>query len=137
MASPLPPRPDSRPPSKRFDSARLVAPLALALVTVVLLILIGSAISGGDDEPASQAGTEQQGGGGGGGNGGGGGGGDGGEGGGGGGGESDTPKRYTIESGDNLGSIAAEFGLDVDEILELNPDLDPQALTTGEKIKLR
>ncbi len=43
---------------------------------------------------------------------------------------------YTIKSGDVLSAIAEEKGVSLDAILELNPDLDPQSLRTGQKIKI-
>jgi LysM repeat protein len=48
------------------------------------------------------------------------------------------PKRfYTVKSGDTLGSIAEKTGINVETLTELNPNLDPQSLSTGQKIKLR
>lgn len=44
---------------------------------------------------------------------------------------------YTVKTGDNLGSIAEKTRVPVDKLRELNPDLDPQALVTGQKIKLK
>jgi LysM repeat protein len=44
---------------------------------------------------------------------------------------------YTVKVGDTLGSIAETTGVPVETLLELNPDLDPQALVSGQKIKLR
>jgi LysM repeat protein len=46
-------------------------------------------------------------------------------------------KSYTVKTGDTLGSIAEKTGIAVEQLLELNPDLDPQALVAGQKIKLR
>jgi LysM repeat protein len=48
-----------------------------------------------------------------------------------------TRKNYTIKSGDTPSGIAVKVGVPLDQILELNPDLDPQTLTPGTKIKLR
>jgi LysM repeat protein len=45
--------------------------------------------------------------------------------------------NYTVKTGDTLGSIAERTGVGVEQLLELNPDLDPQALVAGQKIKLR
>lgn len=45
-------------------------------------------------------------------------------------------KTYTVKSGDVLSAIAERTGVPLDRILELNPDLDPQTLRTGQKIKL-
>ena len=47
------------------------------------------------------------------------------------------PRRYTVEPGDTPSSIAEETGVPLEEILRLNPDLDPQTLSPGERIKLR
>ncbi len=44
---------------------------------------------------------------------------------------------YTVKVGDTLGSIAESTGVPVETLLELNPDLDPQALVSGQKVKLR
>jgi LysM repeat protein len=51
--------------------------------------------------------------------------------------EDRPPKKYVIESGDSLIGIASRFGLTVEEIERLNPDVDPQALATGQELKLR
>jgi LysM repeat protein len=48
-----------------------------------------------------------------------------------------TKSTYTVKTGDTLGAIAAKVGLTVEKLQELNPDLDPQALVSGQKIKLR
>jgi LysM repeat protein len=46
-------------------------------------------------------------------------------------------KTYTIKTGDTPSGIAVKVDVPLDQILELNPDLDPQTLTPGTKIKLR
>jgi LysM domain len=43
---------------------------------------------------------------------------------------------YTIESGDTLESVALKSGLSVDELLELNPGIDPHALRIGQKVRI-
>jgi LysM repeat protein len=43
---------------------------------------------------------------------------------------------YRIESGDTLESIAADHGTSVEVLLELNPDVDPVALTVGQRIRV-
>ena len=45
-------------------------------------------------------------------------------------------KTYTVRPGDTLALIAERTGVTVEELLELNPDIDPNSLTVGEKIKL-
>jgi LysM repeat protein len=44
---------------------------------------------------------------------------------------------YKIQAGDTLGSIAGDKEVSVERIQELNPQLDPQALTAGQRIRLR
>ena len=44
---------------------------------------------------------------------------------------------YTVQTGDTLTSIAHETGIPVATILKLNPEVDPQILIAGEKLKLR
>jgi LysM repeat protein len=47
------------------------------------------------------------------------------------------PKTYVVKSGDTLTLIASRTGVSTDQITELNPNLDPQGLQPGQKIKLR
>jgi LysM repeat protein len=42
-----------------------------------------------------------------------------------------------VREGDTLAQISEETGIDVDEILAMNPDLDPQVLIQGQRIALR
>jgi LysM repeat protein len=44
---------------------------------------------------------------------------------------------WIVRSGDTLGKISEETGIDVDTLVQLNPDLDPQALLEGQRIALR
>jgi len=44
---------------------------------------------------------------------------------------------YTIKTGDTLAGIAETVGVPVTRLQELNPELDPQALVSGQKIRLR
>ena len=46
-------------------------------------------------------------------------------------------KTYEVQTGDTLISIAHQTGVPVAEILALNPEVDPQILIAGEKLKLR
>lgn len=46
-------------------------------------------------------------------------------------------KTYVIKSGDTPSSIAQKTGVPLAEIERLNPDLDPQLLSPGTRIKLR
>jgi LysM repeat protein len=57
------------------------------------------------------------------------------------GGTSSSGKRgqrfYRIRSGDTPSSIAEKTGVPLTQIEALNPDLDPQTLSPGQRIKLR
>jgi LysM repeat protein len=44
---------------------------------------------------------------------------------------------YTVQVGDTLGGIADKTGVPLDRIQTLNPNVDPHAMTAGQKIKLR
>jgi LysM repeat protein len=44
---------------------------------------------------------------------------------------------YKVKEGDTLAQIAQDTGVELDTLLELNPDLDPQALTPGQRVRLR
>lgn len=48
-----------------------------------------------------------------------------------------VPATYVIKSGDTLTAIAHETGVSVAKIEQLNPEVDPQILIAGEKLKLR
>ena len=109
----------------RRSPARLLAPLALVAVVVALLVMLGGAGAGGGDDDGDSGGgsvgstapettLEPA--------------------------EPEPPpprKTYTVKSGDTLGAISEDTDVPVDTIEELNPELDPQALVTGQKIKLR
>jgi LysM repeat protein len=45
-------------------------------------------------------------------------------------------KYYVIQSGDTLGGIAAQYDTTVDELLTLNPNVDPNALHPGDRIRV-
>ena len=104
--------------------ARLVAPLMLiAFAAAVAAIVLGSGVVGDDDGsetagtrdlPAATDRTTT----------------------------TDKPKKrgpatYTIKANDTLSGIAERHGTTVERLQELNPELDPQGLVAGQKIKLR
>jgi LysM repeat protein len=43
---------------------------------------------------------------------------------------------YAVRSGDTLGTIAERFGATVDQLLVLNPGIDPRALRVGQSIRV-
>lgn len=106
---------------------RLLAPLAFFVAATVLILLVQNALSS-DDGPTAQtptqpapgpttSGSETNPG------------------------ETTTePRRrryYRVREGDLLETIAAEFNTSVERLLELNPGIDPQALTVGQRIRVR
>jgi hypothetical protein len=97
---------------------RMLAPVALAVFGVLFLILLFSG-GGGEEEGDDTVGSSQQATG------------DGGSS------DGSGAKSYTVEAGDTLDGIAEKTGVTIEEIQQLNPDLDPQALTAGQKVKLR
>ncbi len=48
-----------------------------------------------------------------------------------------APKFYTVKSGNTLSGIAAQTGVPVTTIENLNPGLNPSALQTGQRLRLR
>jgi LysM repeat protein len=44
---------------------------------------------------------------------------------------------WIVRSGDTLGKISVKTGIDETTLMQLNPDLDPQALLEGQRIALR
>ena len=44
---------------------------------------------------------------------------------------------YEIQSGDTLAVVAEQHGTTVEQLLVLNPDVDPVALTIGQRIRVK
>ena len=53
--------------------------------------------------------------------------------------ETTTPgaEYYTVQSGDTLGSIASQYNTTVDELMTLNPGIDPNAMHLGQRIRVK
>ena len=115
---------------RRRTPARLLAPLALVAFVLALLFVVASSDTpddsndsgdrssqrdqrtnaGGDDGDGT---TTDSGGG------------------------TPTQTFYTVKTGDTLAGIADANGVTVEDLQTLNPDLDPQALVSGQKIRLK
>ena len=99
--------------------ARYLAPIALLAAIALLIAVVSGSMEGGADpapqEPAAQA--------------------DGGERTGDGGGEGE-PETYEVQDGDTLEAISEETGVSVEQLLRLNPELDPQSLIAGQELRL-
>lgn len=108
---------------------RFLAPVALLVAAIVFLSVTFGSFGGDEPESASDEGTTAQPT-------------DDGGGGGGGGRNSDeqdegsSEDTYEIQSGDTIDSIAEETGVPAEEIIELNPEVDPQALVAGQELVL-
>jgi LysM repeat protein len=48
-----------------------------------------------------------------------------------------SKSSYRVKPGDTLEAIALDTGVPVDQIRELNPNVDPQALIAGTKLRLQ
>ena len=44
---------------------------------------------------------------------------------------------YKIQAGDTLADVAEQYDTTVEELLVLNPDVDPVALTIGQRIRVK
>lgn len=45
-------------------------------------------------------------------------------------------KVYVVKQGDILSTVSEKTGVSVERLQELNPDLDPQSLQVGQRLKL-
>jgi LysM repeat protein len=102
--------------------ARFLAPLALVAFGVALVVVVNhgtpdrkSSQNGQPARPASSAGAATRGGHK----------------------RKHHPRTYVVKPGDTPSGIAEKTGVSLDLLLELNPNLDPQTLTPGERLKLR
>ncbi|MSO40340.1 MAG: LysM domain-containing protein [Solirubrobacterales bacterium] len=43
---------------------------------------------------------------------------------------------YVVKPGDTLSGISAKLGIEPDDLLKINPDVDPQILSAGQRIRL-
>jgi LysM repeat protein len=106
---------------RRPRTARLLAPLALLLAVAAVLVVVQASnkSDGSKDDTASDTSTQTDS-------------------------TTTTPERprqvrptYTVKLNDTLGLISEKTGVSVERIETLNPELDPQNLIVGQKIKLR
>jgi LysM repeat protein len=112
---------------RRAVLARYAAPAAFLLALTIALLLVRAGLSGGDGggdtKPLTRLVTEQR----------------------------TTTKTtraarttrrssrrfYTIQAGDTLDVVAAKFHTTTEQLLALNPGIDPHALTIGQKVRVR
>ena len=103
-------------PRTRRELTRYAAPAAFLAAATIAVLLIKAGLSGSDAEPTTSgaiptASTTTA---------------------------PTTTEReyYVIQSGDTLGSIAVEYDTTVEELMRLNPDVDPTALSVGQRIRV-
>ena len=114
--------------SRRSSLAHYGAPVAFLLAFTMAVLLVRASLSDGDDAtapgatvvdtggrttsppPRTQPGTTTT---------------------------SAGAKYYEIEAGDTLETVAAKFDTTVEQLLVLNPDVDPVALGIGERIRVK
>lgn len=100
--------------------ARLLAVITLVVAFVVAIVVISGALGGGDSNESdrgkngarSTRGSESPK-------------------------KTEIPAVYVVKSGDTLLGIAHRLGVPIARIEQLNPEVDPQILIAGEKLKLR
>jgi hypothetical protein len=92
---------------------RLLAPIAVALLAAAVLIVLTTslgAFDSGDGRRGGGQGASKQ---------------------------KTDEKFYVVEPGDSLTTISNKTGISVNKLTLLNPELDPQALISGQRVKLR
>lgn len=99
-----------------LNPARVVAPLALLAGVVGVVVVVQASRPSSPDAPTAthRTSTQQQP-------------------------RSSRPRRariYVVKAGDTLTVIADKADLTLEDLQRLNPDVDPQALQTGQRIKL-
>jgi LysM repeat protein len=112
---------------RRADLARYLAPAAFLLALTIAVLLVHAGLSGGngggpDTTPLTGLVTERK---------------------------TTTTKTtstartttsarrfYTVEAGDTLDTIAAKFDTTSEQLLALNPGIDPHALTIGQRVRV-
>lgn len=107
---------------RRAEVARFLAPAAVLLVVTVAVLLVRAGLEGGGKtattttratkpQPITSRTTTTR--------------------------PNPAARRfYTIQSGDTLETVAAKFGTTTQKLLALNPNIDPHALSIGQKIRI-
>lgn len=104
---------------------RMLAPVSLVLFAVIFLIVIVASLDGGSDSVESERPPARS--------------------------RAEQPERrpekepsrgggqrvYVVKSGDTLAAIADKTGVSIEQLQALNPELDPRALVTGQRVTLR
>ena len=103
-------------PERISWASRLLAPLALVVVLIAIGVIVTANIDDGGKAEDTTARVNS----------------DNGDGDG-----AENPRHYAVEEGDTLSGIAAKFDVSVKRLERINPDIDTQALTTGQELTIR
>ena len=97
----------------RQNFLRLLALVALVAAAVVVVVVVTSSLpDSGSDEGGDRAAQEK-------------------------GPKGPGDKYYFVQPGDSLSTIAEKEGIELDTLEQLNPNLDPQTLSAGQRVRLR
>ena len=97
----------------RQNFLRLLALVALVAAAVVVVVVVTTSLpESGSDENGKRATQEE-------------------------GPKGPGDKYYFVQPGDSLSTIAEKEGIELDTLEQLNPDLDPQTLSAGQRVRLR
>ena len=91
---------------------RYVAPAALAAVAAATVLVVSNGSGGGSQSKGSSTNGSSPS-------------------------HGSTRRTYRIRNGDSLSTISARTGVSIVELEQLNPNVDPNALHPGQRIRLR
>jgi LysM repeat protein len=103
---------------EQSSNARFAAIIALVAAFVIVIVMIGTSLGGGSDAGSSQSSAQRSA-------------------------KSKKAARaqrkvYVVKPGDCcLSQIAQKTGIDIEVLEQFNPKIDPQAIHSGDRVKLR
>jgi LysM repeat protein len=97
----------------RRNFLRLLALGALVVAAIVVVVVVTTSLPDSDDGDGNRGARQQK--------------------------TEEGPgdKYYFVQPGDSLSTIAEKEGIDLETLEQLNPDLDPQTLSAGQRVRLR
>ena len=94
--------------------ARVLAVLAIAAVVIAIVVVVGDSMGGGgggEGNRAERRAAQRE--------------------------QAQQDATYVVQENDTLAGIAEKTGVSVEDLQNLNPDIDPQALPAGATLQLR
>jgi LysM domain len=98
----------------RRTIARVLAVLAIAGVVIALVVVVGGSMGdsgGGEGNRQERRAAQRE--------------------------QEQSDATYVVQENDTLAGIAEKTGVSVEDLQNLNPDIDPQALPAGATLQLR